>query len=264
MRIFRKFIDLNVKLSRFCNLSNLSEYGTHVEYLRLAAILFSAPDVKRVMDVAAGANWQFPIAYKDAYGLELSGMDIDADAVNMNNSLEFRYVADVCRSSKIGIGNYDLLTCYSGIEHFPDVQSFLENAFASLKPGGALIAQFPSPLAPFAILNRVLPQGLKKKLLNRVFPSKADEIGHAVSYNKCRHSEFKAAAERAGFRVEYSLRFYLSSGYFTWLLPLFLLSQLVDIIRLIFGTKDMASYNLFVLRRPGEHFVIKWSWHSNF
>jgi hypothetical protein len=43
----------------------------------------------------------------------------------------------------------------------------------------------------------------------------------------------------------------------------FLLSQLLDIVRLSFGTKDMASYNLFVLRRPGPHFEIKWSWHAS-
>jgi len=264
MSIFRRFIDLNVKLSRLCNLRNLGEYVTHVEYLRLAALLFSAPDVKRVMDVAAGANWQFPYAYQDAYGLELSGMDIDADAVNANTSLDFRYTGDACCSSRIGVGNYDLLTCYSGIEHFPDVQSFLENAFASLRPGGALIAQFPSPLAPFAILNRLLPQRFKKNVLSSLFRSKADELGHPIHYDKCRFSEFKAAAERAGFHVEYGLRWYMSSGYFTWLFPLFMLSQLVDIIRLILGTKDMASYNLFVLRRPGDHFLIKWSWHSDF
>jgi 2-polyprenyl-3-methyl-5-hydroxy-6-metoxy-1,4-benzoquinol methylase len=105
------------------------------------------------MDVAAGSHWQFPMAYKGAYGLELSGVDIDADAVNANESLDFRFVDDVC-------GN----TCYSGIEHFPNVQKFLDNAFSSLRPGGALIAHFPSSLAPFAILNRILPQAMKRKL----------------------------------------------------------------------------------------------------
>jgi hypothetical protein len=61
----------------------------------------------------------------------------------------------------------------------------------------------------------------------------------------------------------YYLCSYMSSGYFNWFLPLFLLSQLLDIVRLSFGTKDMASYNLFVLRRPGPHFEIKWSWHAS-
>jgi hypothetical protein len=108
-----------------------------------------------------------------------------------------------------------------------------------------------------------LPQGLKKKILNTLYSDKADKLGYTVSYDKCRYSEFKAAAERSGFQVEYYLCSYMSSGYFNWFLPLFLLSQLLDIVRLSFGTKDMASYNLFVLRRPGPHFEIKWSWHAS-
>jgi hypothetical protein len=65
-----------------------------------------------------------PISYKGAYGLELSGVDIDADAVGANDSLDFRFVDDVCRNSKIGIGNYDLVTSYLGVERFPDFEGF--------------------------------------------------------------------------------------------------------------------------------------------
>jgi hypothetical protein len=71
----------------------MSEYGTHVEYLRLAAMLFSAPDLSRVIDVAAGSHWQFPISYKGAYGLELTGVDIDEDGINANKSLDFDLLA---------------------------------------------------------------------------------------------------------------------------------------------------------------------------
>jgi SAM-dependent methyltransferase len=265
MSLWRKFLKVNFALSHACRIRNYSEYGFAIEYLRLAALLFSAPDVRRVIDVAAGSHWQFPLAYKDAYRLELSGVDVDADAMNRNEALDFRYEGDVCNTSIIGKGGYDLLTCHSGIEHFQNVQKFLDTAFLSLRPGGAVIAQFPSSLAPFAIINRLLPQELKKKLLRGVFgPAADDEIGFPVFYDKCRYSAFKRAAERSGFHVEYYLPTFLSSAYFEFLFPLFLLSQITDIIRLVFGTKDMASYNVFVLRRPGDHFQIKWSWHTNF
>jgi hypothetical protein len=69
MDILRSFIKLNLRL-RWCSLLNLGEFGTHVEYLRLAAL---------------------------------------TDAVGANDSLDFRFVDDVCRNSKIGIGNYDLV-----------------------------------------------------------------------------------------------------------------------------------------------------------
>jgi 2-polyprenyl-3-methyl-5-hydroxy-6-metoxy-1,4-benzoquinol methylase len=173
-------------------------------------------------------------------------VDIDADAMNRNDALDFRYEGDVCNMSIIGKGNYDLLTCHSGIEHFQNVQKFLDTAFLSLRPGGALIAQFPSSLAPFAIINKLLPQELKKNLLKGILGTNADEIGYPVYYDKCRYSAFKRAAERSGFQVES-----------TW--PHSLLAAILG-----FCSRDMASYNVFVLRRPGDHFQIKRSWHSNF
>jgi hypothetical protein len=65
-----------------------------------------------------------------------------------------------------------------------------------------LIAQLPSSLAPFAIINKLLPEELKNNLLNRILGSNADEIGYPVYYDKCRYSAFKRAAERSGFQVE--------------------------------------------------------------
>jgi hypothetical protein len=100
-------------------------------------------------------------------------------------------------------------------------------------------------------------------MLEALVPAKNDEIGFPVFYNKCQYSKFRAAAERSGFKVEYYLPTFASSDYFAFFFPLFLLSQTLDLFRLIFGTKDMASYNLFILRRPGKHAAFRWSWHAD-
>jgi len=222
----------------------------------------SAPDVADVIDVAAGAQWHFPIEYKTGYGLHITGIDIDEEALKMNQSLDKMIVRDVCEGGPFGNFCYDIVTCYSGIEHFSDVDKFLENSFASLREGGALIAQFPSSLAPFAILNRALPEGLKTNLLRHLHPSKVGEIGYPAVYHRCKYSAFRQSAEKCGFCVEYYLPSYMSSGYFYPFFPAFLISLMADYFRLIFGSRDMASYNLFVLRRPGPHFPLKWSWHA--
>ena len=93
--LWKNFLKVNFALSHMFRIRNTSEYGSAIEYLRLAALL-SAPDIRHVIDVAAGSPWQFPLAYKDAYGLQLSGVDIDADAMNRNDALDFRYEGDVC------------------------------------------------------------------------------------------------------------------------------------------------------------------------
>jgi 2-polyprenyl-3-methyl-5-hydroxy-6-metoxy-1,4-benzoquinol methylase len=170
--LFRRFVDLNTAISKFFSVSALSEYGAQVEYLRLAALLFASPDTSRVIDVAAGANWHFPPAYKEAFGLNLTGIDIDCKALSENQNLDSKITADVSSGSAFGNGEYDLVTCYSGVEHFPNVDAFLNGCFASLRPGGAAILQFPSSLAPFAILNRILGQQFKLALIRTIAQKK--------------------------------------------------------------------------------------------
>lgn len=258
----RSFFDANKRLKKLNLLRHLGEYGVHVEYIRLATCLLSAPDVSRVLDIAAGSNWQFPLEYKSAFGLHLTGLDIDSDAVQSNPFLDEALVLDVCREALPRPDYFDLILCYSGIEHFSDVRAFLAHGFDGLRPGGAMIAQFPSSLAPFALLNRLLPQGVKRLALGLAFPEKTQEIGYKAYYDKCRYSEFRTAAKQAGFEVEYYLPSFLSSDYFSFFVPLYWLSSCIDFVRLLFGTRDMASYNLFVLRKPGPHHRIKWSWHD--
>ena len=260
--LLRRFVDLNTALSKRFSVSALSEYDAHVEYLRLAALLFASPDIHRVIDVAAGSNWHFPPAYKKGFNLHLTGIDIDGEALSENINLDYSIAGDVCSGSVFGNGTYDLVTCYSGIEHLPNVDAFLKGCFTSLRPGGAAIMQFPSSLAPFAILNRILSQRIKVALIKTLAPETAAEIGYPAFYNRCRYSEFKQSAENAGFIVEYYLPSFMSSAYFYWLFPAFLISQLVDVVRMLIGNRDTASYNLFVLRKPGEHFEIMWSWHT--
>jgi ubiquinone/menaquinone biosynthesis C-methylase UbiE len=261
MTILRDFIRWNARLSRFCSVKNLSEFGSGVEYLRVTTILFSSPDVRSVADVGAGPNWGFPLPYKVAYGLELTGIDIDEEGLKENPALDKKIVGDVCDAKGFGDGRYDLITCSAGIEHFPNVQKFLDNAFCALRPGGAVVAQFTSSTARFAMLNKALPQATKRRILDFFFPGQTSSIGYPVFYDRCRYTTFKAAAEKAGLTVEYYLPCFGNSGYFAGLFPVFMVSQFVDLLCLVFGSKNLASYHLFILRRPGDHFKIKWSWN---
>jgi hypothetical protein len=55
MHVLKSLIEFNVKLSCYCNLNNLGGFGIQIEYLRLVALLFPAPDIKRVINIAAGS-----------------------------------------------------------------------------------------------------------------------------------------------------------------------------------------------------------------
>jgi SAM-dependent methyltransferase len=217
---------------------------------KLAAVLFALPSTRRVIDAGAGAAWCFPIEYKRYFDLTLIGVDIDAGEMVLNLALDERIVGDVCASLNVEKGTADLITAYSGVEHFPDNAAFLRNCHEALRPGGRWIGQFPSRYASFAILNRLIPEESKKRLLQRLRPDAVDHIGFKAHYDRTHYSAFRKMAEDAGFVVEYWHPGYFHF-YFAFFTPLYLLSLLSGLVRMAFGLRDFATYNLFILRKPG-------------
>jgi SAM-dependent methyltransferase len=219
-------------------------------YTKIASIVLMQPETRRVLDAGAGAAWSFPLVYKRKFNLYLIGVDIDADEMARNPSLDERIVADVCNSIPLEPQSIDAVTAHSGVEHFPDNEAFLQNCFRVLRPGGRLIAQFPSRYAPFALLNRALPHSWSRFLLKHFRPDAYDKLGFSAHYDRTNYSEFKKITERAGFELEYVFFSYFNF-YCAFFVPLYIASMAFGILRLAAGAKDFASYNLVVLRKPG-------------
>ena len=249
------FVRANQRLSRALTAKAIGASGVFDQFPKLAAVLFALPSTKRVIDAGAGAAWCFPIEYKAYFGLTLIGVDIDPDEMARNPALDQRVVGDVCASLNVENGAVDLITSYSGVEHFPDNAAFLRNCHKALRPGGRWIGQFPSRYASFAILNRLIPEGLKQRLLKSLRPDAADHLGFKAHYDRTHYSAFRKMAEEAGFLVEYWHPGYFHF-YFAFFTPLYLLSLFSGLLRMAFGTRDFATYNLFILRKLGPAEVI--------
>jgi SAM-dependent methyltransferase len=253
----RSFVSANRRLSRRLTPSHWIHANNFSMYRKCGMILLAQPELKRVADVGAGKSWMFPADMKERFGVHLIGLEIDEDELRQNTVVDEKIVCDVTKS--IPVEGIDLITAYSGVEHFRDNQAFLHNAHRALVPGGYLIAQFPSSLAPFALLNRVLPRRVARGLVHELVPGSAGECGFKAYYNGTRYSLFKKMAENAGFEVDYYYPTYFSSDYFGFFVPLYLLSTLYDLIRFGLGVRDLSSYNLFVLRKPGGELpTIRW------
>ena len=70
---------------------------------------FATERGSRVLDIAAGSNWQFPLEYKSAFGLHLTGLDVHSDAVQSNPFLDEALVWDVCREPLPRADYFDLI-----------------------------------------------------------------------------------------------------------------------------------------------------------
>ncbi len=246
--LLQRFFEFNRRLSQRFTPDHVHEANVFGVYRKIGTILLSHPRVSKVVDVGAGKAWQFPIYYKDWYGLSLIGVDIDGAEMSDNAALDLRIVCDAVESIPVRNEFIDIVMVHSGIEHFNNNERFLQNAHRILRPNGFLLAQFPGRYAPFAIANRLLPERLGKKVL-RTSMGSTDALGFKAYYDRTNYKSFSKLCANTGFKELYYVPGYYSSSYFEFFSPLWILSYTSDILRYGLGFKEMASYNLFLLQK---------------
>ena len=251
MGVLSAFFRLNSRISDRLTPTHVHEANVFGVYRKVGALLLSHPKVRRVVDCGAGRSWHFPSYYKRWFDIYLIGLDIEADEMAENNDLDEAIVCDVTKEIPVEAGSADLIMVASGIEHFADNESFLKLSYTVLRPHGFLLCQFPGRYAPFAIVNRLLPKSLSRRLINVAMRDDADVLGFTTHYDRTNYSAFLNIAKKAGFDVVYYSPGYYSSSYANFFFPAWILSYLYDMVRFGLGTKNLASYNLFVLQRPG-------------
>ena len=250
MNLLSLIINFNRRLCERLTPIHVHEANVFGVYRKIGCLLLSHPSVKRVVDCGAGKSWHFPGYYKHWYDIHLIGLDIDPKEMEENEDLDEAIICDVSDTIPISPELIDLIMVYSGVEHFHNTEYFLKNAYNALRPNGFLIAQFPGRYAPFAIINRMLPQKISRAWL-KVSMRNASLLGFTAHYDRTHYSAFSKIARRAGFKIIYYSPGYYSSFYADCFFPLWLLSYIYDTLRFALGIKNLASYNLFVLQKPG-------------
>jgi len=249
--MLKEFFAANRRVSKAITPKHVHEANVFGAYRKLATLLMSRPDVRTVVDVGAGKSWHFPLYYKDWFQIHLIGLDIDGAEMEPNEALDEKIECDVVNGIPLAPGCADLITVFSGIEHFSDNEKFLRHAFAALRPGGYFIAQFPSRYAPFALANRVLPTRATRRVLDTATgPATAKQLGFRAYYDRTDYLGFKKLVRQTGFSEVYHLPGYYSSSYCEFFVPLYLVSYAFDALRFSMGIKELASYNLWVLHKP--------------
>src|SRR5205814_7421773 len=102
-----------------------------------------------------------------------------------NCAVDARVVSDACGRLPFKDASMDLVVTRSVMEHLPDNARFLADCHRLLKRGGLAICVMPSRRAPFAWLNRLLPENLKRRMLFAVFPQWQDACGFPAYYDRC-------------------------------------------------------------------------------
>ena len=244
--------NLNVKASWATTPHQLWDTRAFAVYQWVARALLGAPGTNVVVDVGGGRTWHFDDAFRSNPAWRLIGVDIDLAELALNPMLDEAIGADICETLGVPDASVDLILCRAVIEHLHDTPAFLRNAHAALRPGGHAVFVFANKWSPPMILNRILPHKLAEKLLLALVPGTAGYGGFRAYYDKCSYSAFRRELRRLGFEIEYDYCSYYSSSYFQFFLPIHILSILLDIVRQTLSIKNLASMNLFVVRRADD------------
>lgn len=247
---FDRFVRWNISVSD--RLSPTVEQDTHPypKFDRVVADFINSHDDLTVLDIGAGRHCDYSnlVTRRPA---RMVGVDISASELALNDFLDEAIAADACAPIPALEGKVDLLVSKATMEHLPDNEAFLRNAKRLLKPGGTMVLLFTNRYAPFAFINRLLPERLSAILLNKLAPDWRGQVGFKTHYDRTNYSAFDRMLKDVGFsNAEFQVG-YFSSAYFRFLVPMYLLSLGFDRLRYALQIKDLGSYYLVTAKADG-------------
>lgn len=243
----RHFVRANVVLSNRIEPSIVKKTAAYARYREAGTALLQR-DPECVLDVGAGKHWPFSPSLK-GQTMKLIGFDVDISEMTENSLLDQKLSGDACKTLGVADESIDLIMGRAVVEHLHDTAAFLTNANRALREDGRLIVTFANKNAPFAVLNRILPQHVSQWLLTHLVPGAVGVLGFETFYNRASFSEFKQSLIDVGFDVEEEYASYFSSGYYRFFLPMFLAALALDYLFYAIGDPRFASYFMFVARK---------------
>jgi SAM-dependent methyltransferase len=245
--VLRHFVCANATLSGRIQPSIVRNTHAYTKYDEAGRALLQL-EPRTVLDVGAGKQWHFTPSLK-ATTMNLIGFDIDRGEMEANALLDQKICGDACESLGVPDQSVDLIMGRAVVEHLHDTASFLESANRALREEGRLIVTFANRSAPFAILNRFLPQRVSRWLLTRLVPGSSGVLGFSAFYDRASFREFKQSLADAGFEIEEEYASYFSTSYYSFFLPVYVVGLGLDYLRYALGNPRLASYFMFIARK---------------
>lgn len=202
-----------------------------------------------MLDIGAGLSTAANKARGLSEHIDVIGMDILHAALQQNSDLDYRLVADACLPWPLADSSIDIIVSRSVIEHLTDTETFASECRRVLKPGGYGVYLLPARNAPFAILNRILPKTVSRRLLDWIFPHKKELLGFRAYYRDCTYREIGSLFENCGLSINDIRCRYYQSTYYGAFFPAYLVSVGYDLTVWALGAKRLCAQLLVVVSR---------------
>ena len=248
--ILRRFIEFNqsvcAKIAEHLPQRRTDPYAL---YDQLAAEYMNAAQNQLVVDVGGGRTCAFT-KYKDPEAHpRIVAVDVSADELAANRDADETRVMNAVDGLPFDDEEVDLVASKTLVEHLCDTREFIAHVRRVLKPGGHTIHMFPSRFALFALINRILPAKLSTSILFFLCPGAKRISGFPAYYDKCYYSAFRSVLEERGFEITESAVCYYQSAYFTFFIPLYLLTVGYELLLYCLDVKNLCGYVVVAARK---------------
>jgi ubiquinone/menaquinone biosynthesis C-methylase UbiE len=241
MAFLHRFLQANSRLSaRFDRRKDAALYARYDD--DVAKALSSIPDGGLVADVGGGRTCSFADRLIGIHDIKIVAVDVSADELAANNTAHEARVADVSRHIPFADSEVDLLVSRTLLEHVSDVESAVQEMARVLKPTGQTLHLLPCRYALFAVIARIVPFDLAKRILHTAIPESRGVVEFDVFYDHGHPRDLKRVFSSAGFREVEVECTWDQTAYFHAFFPAFLLVLLYQRLAELCRIRILASY----------------------
>lgn len=173
----------------------------------------------QVLDIGSGRHPTVPVVERPE-GVRYVGLDLSIDELRAAGDGAYDEIleADATRFLPELGGMFDLVVSWQVLEHVKDMEGTLENIRRYLKPGGRFVAQFSGAWSAFGIINRILPDRIGSRIVDRTMKRTENNIPvFPAYYNRC---SARALDPLLASWTDYRLTpIFHGAGYFNFLPP---------------------------------------------
>lgn len=140
---------------------------------------------KAICEIGAGRDPVFTLEEVGSLGIDYTILDVSAEELELVPDGYNTLVADMCDPAMAELGErFDFMFSMFAAEHMRDGETMHRTALALLRPGGEAFHWFPTLYSPAFAVNRLLPDWLCDRLLNRYLPREKPKF--KAYYSMCR------------------------------------------------------------------------------
>jgi SAM-dependent methyltransferase len=202
-----------------------------------------------VVDVGGGKTCPFAKYRVPGNRTRIIAVDVSREEIEVNTDVDEARVANVMKELPFAASEVDMIVSRSVLEHLTSLDDFVLAAHRALKPGGYFIHLFPSRNAPFALLNRALPNSVARRIMYFFHPAAVGIGGFPAFYDHCSAAAVTRLLRGRGFEVEECRVSYYQSRYYNFFVPAYLVSAAYELVLRALRQRQFAAYVLVVARK---------------